>query len=118
MELRCQLERHTAALYADRAPVITNRRADADLFLYFERVLSLFHFWKFGKFRQRIHHQKRTHAAAPKFVTIANTCLKESTNGSQLFAFFAETEIAEGEGKRELTITLRVRSTNLPIMRT
>lgn len=29
MELRCQLERHAAALYADRAPVITNRRADA-----------------------------------------------------------------------------------------
>ena len=31
MELRCQLERHTAALYVDRAPVITNRRADAVL---------------------------------------------------------------------------------------
>lgn len=118
MELRCQLERHTAALYADRAPVITNRRADADLFLYFQRVLSLFHFWKFGQFHHRIHHQKRIHAVAPNFVAIANTCLKESTNGSSLFAFFTEMEIAEGEGKRELTITLRVRSTNLPIMRT
>lgn len=44
MELRCQLERHTAALYADRAPVITNRRADAVLSFYLARARKpLFH---------------------------------------------------------------------------
>ena len=61
MELRCQLERHTAALYADRAPVITNRRADAVLSFYLARARKpLFHHppplekGKFGKFWEEI----------------------------------------------------------------
>lgn len=62
MELRCQLERHTAALYADRAPVITNRRADAVLSFYLARARkplfhhppTLFEKGKFGKFWEEI----------------------------------------------------------------
>lgn len=62
MELRCQLERHTAALYADRAPVITNRRADAVLSFYLARARkplfhhppTLFEKGKFEKFWEEI----------------------------------------------------------------
>lgn len=56
MELRCQLERHTAALYADRAPVITNRRADAVLSFYLARARLCFirEKGKFGKFWEEI----------------------------------------------------------------